>query len=179
MINLEKIISDCKKNKRKAQIELYTRYSPMLLGICSRYISDRAEAEDILQEGFLKILYSIKEYSGKGHFENWMKRIMVNTAITYYHKQKKHYYHSDINEVPEQDFVLDSTPEREYDEKELFDLLKTMPEGYKVIFNLYAIEGFKHKEIAEKLQIEESTSKSQYLRAKAWIIKEMKKLNWI
>ncbi|MBN1597877.1 MAG: sigma-70 family RNA polymerase sigma factor [Bacteroidales bacterium] len=166
-------------NKRKAQVALYEHYAPSLLAVCSRYVADKSEAEDILQESFLKIFKNIKEYSGKGHFENWMKKIVVNTAITHFNREKKHYYHDEIENV--QDFELQYTlsPDKEFDAFELQKLLKKMPEGYRVIFNLYAVEGYKHKEIAQKLNIEESTSKTQYLRAKNWIIREMKKLNWI
>jgi RNA polymerase sigma factor (sigma-70 family) len=179
MFNLESVIEGCIKNKRKAQVELYNYYAPMLLAVCSRYVADTSEAEDILQEGFYKILKSIKEYTGKGYFENWMRRIMVNTAITHFHREKKHYYHEEIELVNEHELQFDISPDKTIEEKELFDLLTRMPEGYRIIFNLYAIEGYKHKEIAEQLNIEESTSKTQYLRAKNWIIKEMKKLNWI
>lgn len=179
MINLEEIIEQCKQQKRTAQIALYNHYGALLLGICTRYIEDKSEAEDILQEAFLKILKNIKEYSGKGHFENWMKRIVINTAITYYHKHKKHYFHDDIADTSEDNFQFNLTPDAEYSVKELHELLNRMPEGYRIVFNLFAIEGYKHKEIAEQLNIDESTSKTQYLRAKNWLIKEMKKLEWI
>jgi RNA polymerase sigma-70 factor (ECF subfamily) len=179
MIDLDAIIDGCRKNKRRAQIELYNLYAPKLLGICRRYVAETSEAEDILQESFLKILGNIREYSGKGHFENWMRRIVVNTAITHFHREKKHYYHDEIEDISESDEQLELSPENIIEIEELHNLLKSMPEGYRIIFNLYAIEGFKHKEIAEQLNIEESTSKTQYLRARAWIIKEMKKLNWI
>ena len=179
MFNLEEVIKGCIKNRRSAQIELYKRYAPALLAVCVRYVADRAEAEDILQEAFFKILKSIKEYSGKGHFENWMKKIVVNTAITYFHREKKHYYHDELDSVKDFELQYTLSPDKELDEQELFNLLGRMPEGYRIIFNMYAIEGYKHKEIAEKLGIEESTSKTQYLRAKNWILKEMKKLNWI
>ncbi len=179
MFNLEKVIFDCKRHKRKAQILLYKQYSSYLLGVCLRYVSDKSEAEDILQDAFLKIFNNIKEYNGKGHFEAWMRKIAVNTAITHFHKHKKHYYHDDIDKVEDADVIYNVTPETEYDGKELLKLLKKMPEGYRVIFNLYAIEGFKHREIAEKLNIEENTSKSQYLRAKKWLIKEMSNLDWL
>ncbi len=179
MFNLEQAVEGCKKNRRKAQLDLYRQYSSMLLAVAMRYVSDRSEAEDILQEGFLKILRNIREYSGKGHFENWMKKIMVNTAITHFHREKKHYYHDLIEDVNEGELQYTLSPDKQYDEQELYDLLQRMPEGYRMIFNLFAIEGYKHKEIAEKLNIEESTSKSQYLRAKTWLIKEMKNLKWI
>jgi RNA polymerase sigma-70 factor (ECF subfamily) len=179
MFNLEEVIQGCIKNKRRAQVELYTQYAPMLLAVCMRYVADKTEAEDILQEAFFKILKSMKEYSGKGHFENWMKKIVVNTAITYFHREKKHYYHDEIESVNDAELQFTLSPDKELDEQELYNLLKRMPQGYRIIFNMYAIEGYKHKEIAEKLGIEESTSKSQYLRAKNWLLKEMKKLNWI
>jgi RNA polymerase sigma factor (sigma-70 family) len=179
MFNLEKVIADCIENKRKAQIDLYNHYAPMLLAICGRYIADKSEAEDILQDSFLKILKNIKEYEGKGQFENWMRRIVINTAITHYHREKKHYYHDEIDNVHDYELKFDLSPEKEMEVQELQSLLARMPDGYRIIFNLFAIEGYKHKEIAEQLNIEESTSKTQYLRAKNWIIKEMKKMNWI
>lgn len=179
MFNLEKVIEGCKKEKRRAQIELYHQYASMLLAVCMRYVADKSEAEDILQESFLKILKNIREYTGKGHFENWMKKIVVNTAITHFHREKKHYYHDEIEVVGDTELQYPLSPDKEFDAKELQQLISKMPEGYRIIFSMYAIEGFKHREIAEKLKIEESTSKTQYLRAKNWIIKEMKKLNWI
>jgi RNA polymerase sigma factor (sigma-70 family) len=179
MFDLESVIENCKKNKRKAQVALYNQYAPMLLGVCARYVADKAEAEDVLQESFLKIFKSIKEYSGKGHFENWMRKIVVNTAITYFHREKKHYYHDELEDVRDEEVQLNITPDSEYSMKELQELLQRMPDGYKVVFNLFAVEGYKHKEIAEQLNIDESTSKTQYLRAKNWLIKEMKNLNWI
>ncbi len=179
MFNLEKVIEGCIRNKRKAQIELYNYYAPMMLAVCIRYVADKTEAEDILQEGFFKVLRNIKEYNGKGHFENWLRKIMVNTAITHYHKEKKHYYHEEIETVKDYELQFTLSPDKAFEERELFQLLAKMPEGYRMIFNLYAIEGYKHKEIAEQLNIEESTSKTQYLRAKNWLIREMKKLNWI
>jgi RNA polymerase sigma factor (sigma-70 family) len=179
MFQLENVIEDCIKNKRKAQIELYNHYAPSLLAVCKRYVADKSEAEDILQEGFLKILNNIKEYAGKGHFENWMRKIMVNTAITHFHKEKKHYYHEEIENVKDYELQFQLSPDKEFDANELNELLAKMPEGYRIVFNMFAIEGYKHKEIADKMNIDENTSKTQYLRAKNWIIKEMKKLNWI
>jgi RNA polymerase sigma factor (sigma-70 family) len=179
MFNLEKVISDCKKNKRKAQVILYKQYSPRLLSVCLRYVADKSEAEDILQDSFLKIFKNIKEYSGKGHFEAWIKKIAINTAITHFHKEKKHYYHEEIDGVAENEIQYTLSPDKEYDVVELQNLLKKMPEGYRIIFNLYAIEGYKHREIAEQLQIDESTSKTQYLRAKKWLVKEITNMNWL
>jgi RNA polymerase sigma factor (sigma-70 family) len=179
MFQLEDVIEGCIKNKRKAQIELYNHYASSLLSISIRYVADKSEAEDILQESFLKILNNIKEYEGKGHFENWMRKIVINTAITYFHKEKKHYYHEEIENVKDYEIQFQLSPEKEFEANELNELLTKMPDGYRIVFNMFAIEGYKHKEIAEKLNIDENTSKTQFLRAKNWIIKEMKKLNWI
>lgn len=179
MFHLESVIEGCIKNKRKAQIELYNHYAPSLLAVCMRYVADKSEAEDILQESFLKILNNIKEYTGKGHFENWLRKIVVNTAITHFHREKKHYYHEEIETINDYELQFQLSPEKEFEANELNELLTKMPDGYRIVFNMFAIEGFKHKEIAEKLHIDENTSKTQYLRAKNWIIREMKKLNWI
>jgi len=179
MFDLEQVIDGCKRGKRQMQVKLYEQYAGLLLGICMRYTEDKSEAEDVLQEGFLKIFEHIKEYQGKGSFEGWMRKIMVNTAITHFHKHKKHYYHSELDDVHENELQVDITPDSEIAVQELQALLQEMPEGYKMVFNLFAVEGYKHKEIAEQLNIDENTSKSQYLRAKNWLIKRMKNLNWV
>lgn len=153
-----------------AQKQLYDQYADLLLGICIRYSTDRAEAQDILQEGFLKILLNIKLYSGEGSFLNWMRKVMVNTAITLYHKNKKHRYHYDIDEVREVPPGKGSPREDpDYTRDELFALLNSLPEGYRMVFNLYAVEGYKHKEIADLLDIDINTSKSQYSRARKYL----------
>lgn len=175
MQDFSTIIAGCIKNERKAQKQLYDAFSAAMLGVCARYASDIADAEDILQEGFLKIFDNIKSYSGTGNFAAWVKKIIVNTAITHYHKHKKHHFNDDLDEVKEK-VPDDRSADEGIVEDDLYRVLQRLPEGYKIIFNLYAIEGYKHKEIAEKLNIEESTSKSQYLRAKKWMQKELGKL---
>lgn len=166
MIDLSKIIKKCKAYDKKAQKELYDVYSPVLFGICVRYSNSKADAEDILQEGFIKVFTKINDYSGKGSFEGWMKRVVVNTAISHYHKNKKHKEVYDIDEIKETDVEGLSFDSADFTKDELFSVINKLPEGYKIVFNLYAIEGFKHKEIAIKLNISENTSKSQYSRAK-------------
>ena len=166
MVNIEKIVEGCKRNNRKFQKQLYDIYSPVLLGICVRYSQGKPEAEDILQEGFIKILTKISYYSGRGSFEGWMKRIMVNTAITHYHKNKKHIHNYDFGEIKESQIDREEYKTDEFTNDELLNVIKSLPTGYRMVFNLYAIEGYKHKEIAEKLNIDVNTSKSQYSRAK-------------
>jgi RNA polymerase sigma-70 factor (ECF subfamily) len=159
---------------------LYDRYAPIMLGICMRYVYERSEAEDILQEGFLKIFTKIGEFEGRGSFEGWMKRVFVNTAITHYHKNSKHNkYHYDIDDVQIPKNEKPAYGESEFTHEELFNIIHSLPEGYKLVFNLYALEGYKHKEIAEMLEIDINTSKSQYSRAKKLIRKKLETIGKI
>lgn len=166
MIELTDIITGCVKNKRSAQDQLYKQYSPMLFGICLRYAKSRPEAEDILQEGFVKIYTHIKTYTPGKSFEGWMRRIVVNTAITVYRKEKKRSYHQDISEIEYSKPDSRSEHQADYTKEELMIAIDKLPPGYKMVFNMYAIEGYKHKEIAEELDIDINTSKSQLSRAK-------------
>ena len=176
--NSEKnILAGCIKGRQSAQRELFDKYSRLLLGVCNRYAQSIEEAEDILQEGFVKIFLNIKEFKGDGSLLAWMRRIMINTAITHYHKMRKHRYHDDLDEVSESRFEERTWEEAEFTREELFNVIRTMPDGYRVVFNLYAVEGYKHREIAEILKIDENTSKSQYSRARRWLQERLVKLN--
>ena len=178
MLSLEELIEGCRNDKRKAQKELYKRYAPLLLGICVRYAKDSSEAEDVLQEGFIKIFDKIKLYNNQGSFEGWMRRLMVNTAISNYRKNLKRYYKIDINE-PSVKGVSQDWSNCDYTKDELMHVISTLPDGYRMVFNLYAIEGYKHKEIAELLNIDETTSKSQYSRAKKQLQEKLMKFSKI
>jgi len=176
MMSDVQLIEGCARHNRKAQQGLYDRYSGFLLGICLRYASDRAEAEDILQESFLKIFFNIGEYSGTGSFKGWLRKVAVNTAITHYHKTLKFRYHVDI-----EDYVAVEKGGLRFDDgmftsEELYRVLNELPPGYRMVFNLYAVEGYKHKEIAEILGIDTNTSKSQYSRAKAVLREKLENL---
>ncbi len=171
MMSEKELIRECANNNRKAQQILYDMYAPIMMGICMRYVYERSEASDILQEGFLKVFTKIGEFANKGSFEGWMRRIFVNTAITHYHKNSKHHkYHYEV-----EDMSLHNTDngvnygDSEFTQDELINVIQSLPQGYKLVFNLYAIEGYKHKEIAEMLDIDVNTSKSQYSRAKKMI----------
>jgi len=180
MISEDQLIEKCRNNDRAAQKTLYNKYASLMLGICMRYVYERSEAEDILQEGFLKIFTKIGEFEGRGSFEGWMKRIFVNTAITHYHKNSKHNkYHYDIDEVKVNNSEKPAYGESEFTNEELFNIIHSLPEGYKLVFNMYALEGFKHKEIAEMLNIDINTSKSQYSRAKKLIRKKLEAIGRI
>ncbi|MCX7861893.1 MAG: RNA polymerase sigma factor [Bacteroidales bacterium] len=165
MYNEKEIIEGCKKQNRKAQKMLYERYSSKFLGICMRYAKDRQEAEDILQDAFLKIFERIDQFNYSGAFEGWMRRIIVNTAISNYRKNLKHYHHYDIDEIKEYEEDI-NTEELEFTLEEMLKVIQSLSPGYRMVFNLYAIEGYAHKEIAEMLGIDIATSKSQYSRAR-------------
>lgn len=172
----EEIIRLCKKRNTKAQKALYNKYHSVLLGICIRYGKSRAEAEDILQVGMLRIFKNIDSYSGKGSFEGWLKRIVVNVAIDNFRKNNKHYYYYDIDEVNGEPYLATDIPK----DLEVEDILKTihqLPDGYRMVFNMYAIEGYSHKEIAAKLGISENTSKTQLLKARKSLRKKLMRLN--
>jgi RNA polymerase sigma factor (sigma-70 family) len=176
MMSDQQIIEGCAKHDRKAQRVLYDKYSRLLLGVCLRYATDKSEAEDILQDSFLKIFFNIKEYSGTGSFIGWLRKVTVNTAITHYHKNLKFRYHVEIEEYVSAETGVTSFEEDFYTSGELFSVLNELPAGYRMVFNLYAIEGYKHKEIAEILGIDTNTSKSQYSRAKAVLREKLEKI---
>jgi len=172
---MEQLIGRLKKGDRKAQKELYDKYSKIFYVICLRYAANTDEANDLLQEGFIKIFLKIKQYSGRGSFEGWMKKIIVNNAINNYHKTRKQRYKEDIDNLYNLESDDKYYEDTDFTYEELITLIQKLPKGYRTIFNLYAIEGYKHKEISEMLNISESTSKSQYHRAKkilqVWLIK--------
>lgn len=170
------ILKGCMQGKHSAQRELYRRYSRMLLGVCNRYARNIEEAEDIMQEGFVKIFLNINSFKGEGSLTAWMRRIMINTAITNYHRTLKHRYHDDIDDIRESDMEEMRWEESDFSAGELFRVIQQMPAGYRMVFNLYAVEGYKHREIAEILEIDENTSKSQYSRARHWLQERLKKL---
>jgi RNA polymerase sigma-70 factor (ECF subfamily) len=165
------LVTACKKQNAKAQRMLYDRYAPIMLGMCRRYVRGELEAEDVMIKGFMKVFSKIDLFEGKGSFEGWMKRIMINESLTYIRQNKAMYLETDI-EVAERepDYDLIST---ELEAKDLLKMVNELPSGYRTIFNLYAIEGYSHKEIAELLGINENTSKSQLSRARMQLQKKI------
>lgn len=123
------------------------------------------EAEDVMMEGFMIVYSKINNYKGEGSFEGWIKRIMINTAINNYRSNIKHYFHTDVNEI-EESIKTENINIEKTDEKIIIKVIQSLPEGYRMVFNLYAVEGYSHKEIAEMLEIAESTSKSQLSKAR-------------
>ncbi len=177
MDELKEIIEGCKRESRKSQDQLYRKYSAMLYGITLRYTRNKQEAEDVMQEGFVKIYKNIASYSMERSFEGWIRRIMINTAITNYRKNLKHAYQADITDVAYSKYDVSYQGNADFTQKELLQVINELPNGYRMVFNMYVIEGYKHKEIAEMLSIDINTSKSQLSRAKKYLQRELKELS--
>lgn len=169
--NNAELIEGCQQNNRKSQERLYKKYAGLMLGICMRYVKNRAEAEDVMMEGFMKIYKLIANYTATGSFEGWMKRIMVYTAIEHYRKMSKMPFDEfQSHDSSVDDYVIDSISARD-----ILKLMDSMPDGYRMIVNMYAIEGYTHKEIADAMGISEGTSKSQLNRGKLFLKKLIEK----
>jgi len=173
---LEEIINGCKKNSLKYQKKLYDLYKDKMFAICVRYAKSIEEAEDVFQEAFVKVFKHIHQFDNKGSFDGWIRRIFVNTAITNYKLNKKRYYKEEIEvtDYERESFEFDTA---EFTMDELLKAIDELPYGYKTVFNLFAIEGYKHKEIAEMLGIDINTSKSQYSRAKKMLREKLTKMS--
>lgn len=169
------LVEGCMMGKAHAQKALYDQYAGPMMSLCLRYTNGKDEAQDILQEGFIKVFKNMSSYSGSGPLGGWIRRIMINTALIHIRKEKKWAYKED---VVEQTHLSAGGPNALDDmtADELMKIINSMPMGYKTVFNLYAIEGYKHKEIAEKLDISENTSKTQYKKARAYIQKLLEEI---
>ena len=164
----ELMLHGCLNNNASAQEALYGRFSPRMLGVCYRFARSKEDAEDMLQEGFIKVFTQMQQFRGQGALEGWIRKIIVHTCINILKKNKKFLDSVDLihagglylneNNIPS---ILET--------KEVVESVRKLPMGYRTVLNLYAIEGFTHKEIAQMLDIEESTSRSQYTRAKAML----------
>ncbi len=159
------IILACLQNNREAQKMLYKMFASKMFAICCRFAQKNNQAEDILQEGFVKVFKNLDKFRFHGSFEGWVKRIIVNSAIDYIKKYGLHF--QEINEdITEQCDIVEDEAISNLSVEDLMNMIKNLPDSKRVIFNLYAYEGYSHKEIAEKLNITVSTSKSQYCKAK-------------
>ncbi|MDQ3143111.1 MAG: sigma-70 family RNA polymerase sigma factor [Bacteroidota bacterium] len=173
-MELEEIIQGCIKGDRICQKSLFDKFSGKMLAVCMRYSKHRMEAEDLLQDGFIKAFMNLEQYKSEGPFEQWMRRIMVNNAIKKYHKksnQNEIYLHDGFPEESGEPEAVDMMAEAE-----LLKIIEELPDGYRMVFNLYAIEGYSHKEIGEFLHIEESTSRSQLVKARKALQEKLSKL---
>ena len=164
----ELMLHGCLNNIASAQEALYARFSPRMLGVCYRFARNREDAEDMLQEGFIKVFSQIQQFRGQGALEGWIRRIIVHTCINILKKNKKFIDSVDLIYAGGMYLNENNIPSI-VETKEVVESVRKLPIGYRTVLNLYAIEGFTHKEISQMLDIEESTSRSQYTRAKAML----------
>lgn len=171
-MNEEQLIESCKRGDRAGQKELYNRFARKMMGVCYRYVNDMETSSDLVQDGFVKVFQSLDSYTGLGSFEGWVRKIFVNTALEYLRK----------NDVLREAVDLDNTTELTHPDSsaissmtanELMKLVQELPSGFRMVFNLFAIEGYSHKEIGDMLNITESTSRSQYTRARQLLQKKI------
>ncbi|ASB49920.1 RNA polymerase sigma factor [Alkalitalea saponilacus] len=176
MSRLNEIIPACRNGDRKAQKELYELFAPKMFAVCIRYSKNRVEAEDYLHEGFIKIFEKIDQYGNKGSFEGWVRRIMVNTILEGYRKNKQMVV---LDESQLKDENADDEADEPTDEEasvkleEVMTIIEQLPEKYSLVFNLYVLEDYSHEEISNKLGISIGTSKSNLSRARQWIKKRL------
>ena len=171
----DELITACLKNNPRAQKALFEKYSGKLMGVCLRYATDRDEAQDMLQDGFVKIFQKLDSYTGEGSFGGWVHRLMVNTCLDALRKNKAMSFSVEIEKA---DFQMDGVEDAlsQLRTQDLLRLIQDLPDGYRVVFNMFAIEGYGHAEIAESLGISENTSKSQYRKAKFKLQEALHKL---
>jgi RNA polymerase sigma factor (sigma-70 family) len=169
------LINRCKKGERKAQELLYRQFSSKMLGVCFRYAADKMEAEDMLQNGFIKVFQKIEDYRRDGSFEGWVRRIMVHSSIEYYRKHHKMVHLADIEDAKHEPSISPLATSN-LAAKDLLVLIQQLSPGYRMVFNLYAIEGYSHKEIAAIVGITEGASKSQLSRARDVLKQQIAKM---
>jgi RNA polymerase sigma-70 factor, ECF subfamily len=179
----DQIIVGCLEGKRKSYNLLFKNYAPVMLGVCMRYCKNRIDAEDVMQDGFIKVFTQIHKFRSEGSFEGWIKRIMINAAIDNYQSNLKHAFHEDVDEIGQSPLLTDN-PDEDDDlpdelnipREKLMQMIQDLPDGYRMVFNLYAIENYNHKDIASLLGISENTSKSQLMKARKALRKKIEAL---
>jgi len=169
------LVLECVKCNPKAQRLLFDKFASKMLTVCLRYAKDTAEAEDVLQEGFVKVFGKLSDFKMEGSLEGWIRRIMVNTSLDAIRKNKKYLTDAKLEDVEYKISSLESASDQ-LQADDLMKLVHALPQGYKVVFNLFAIEGYSHREIADLLGVSENTSKSQYSRARAHLRMQLVKL---
>ncbi|WP_370630594.1 RNA polymerase sigma factor [Mucilaginibacter sp. 21P] len=173
---INELVSRCIAGQRKAQEQLYKQFASKMLGVCMRYATDRMEAEDMLQNGFVRVFGKIADYRGDGSFEGWVRRIMVHSSIEYYRKHHKMMQVVELGETV-QEPSAEAAAASSLEAKDLLELIKSLSPGYRMVFNMYAIDGYSHKEIADIMGISEGASKSQLSRARAILKEQVLKLD--
>jgi len=173
----DELIKGCLRRDRNAQKLLYDTYSSKMYGLCYRYVKDVMEAEDILVTAFMKVFDKIAQFKSEGSFEGWIRRIVVNEALTYLRRHRSMYLETELEQAdrePDYNSLSDHL-----EAEDLLKMIQELPTGYRIVFNLYAIDGYSHKEIAEQLGISENTSKSQLSRARTYLQKVLQEKDWV
>lgn len=163
------LISGCRQGDRIAQKRLYDTYSPKMFAVCNRYVRNETEAEDILIGAFTKVFEKITQFREEGSFEGWIRRIVINESLTFLRKKQAMYIETDLDQADRQ--INYEHLENHLEAEDLMNMISELPDGYRVVFNMYAIDGYNHKEIAAHLGISENTSKSQLSRARVYLQK--------
>ena len=175
-MDYNQLLKDCLKQRPEAQKMLYEHFAPLMLGVCFRYTKSVNDAEEVLQEGFVKVFTRLKQFKGDGELGGWIRKIMINTALNYLKTNQKYRYDLSFDEMSLHP-VSTENPVVDLHAKELSELIRQLPTGFQTIFNLYAVEGYKHVEIASMLGISEGTSRSQYARARILLIEWIEKFS--
>ncbi len=168
----EELIKACRNGERAAQKRLYDAYAPQMMGVCYRYAQSLQEAEDMLQDAFIRVFSNLDQFRSEGEPGAWIRRIVVNCAINAIRKRKMQISAWD-NQPEELHPITDTDPEIKLGAKELADMIQKLPDGYRIVFNLHAVEGYTHEEIGKVLGIKPASSRSQYLRARALLAKQV------
>lgn len=172
-IDEQELVNACRAGKMWAQKLVYELHAPVMLGVCVRYIGNRETARDLLQDGFIKVFTKIDSFSGTGSFEGWIRRIFVSTALEFLRRKDVLREPESIDNIYISD--VDVSIIERISANDLMNLVMQLPPGYRTVFNLYAIEGYTHAEIAEMMQISENTSRSQFMRARKLLQKQIEK----
>ena len=172
----DKLIKKVLSGDKRSQKTFYQMFAPKMYGVALRFSKDRDEANDMLQEGFIKVFSKLEFYRGDGSLEGWIRRTIVNTAINIYKRNLKHRPSSDLDTVMIFKKSQNASPIEQMSANELLDHIKKLPDGYRTVFNLYVVEGYSHKEIADMLDVSENTSKSQLSRARAYLQKRIQRI---
>lgn len=174
-MNYQRLVKECLQERPEAQRELYHHFADGMLAVCYRYTKSMTDAEDVLQEGFIKVFKNLHQYKSEGELGGWIRRIMVNTALNYLKQNSR--YQSDLSFLENTSMhpVSNDNPEVKLNAKDLADMIRQLPTGYQTIFNMHAVEGYTHVEIGKMLGINEGTSRSQYSRARTLLISWLKK----
>src|SRR5690606_33417624 len=173
----DELINGCKARNRDAQRSLYDQYSSKMYALCYRYVKDSMEAEDVLVTAFTKIFERIDQFKGEGSIEGWIRRVIVNEALTYLRRNRSMYLETDLEAADREPDYQNISDHLEAEE--LMQMIQELHSGYRIVFNMYAIDGYSHKEIAEQLGISENTSKSQLSRARTYLQKMLLDRDWI